>query len=281
MTGSHLHGPGTGAVDLGDFVLGTSIAVVWILLVALYLVAGRAAVLRGRTTWPARRTIAWSVGAAAGLAVSVGPIARAGAESFPVHMAVHLVLGMLVPLLFVLGAPVTLFLRAVPASVGRRYTRLVASAPVRVLAHPLVALALTTVPMVLVYGGGRALDLLHHPVLGPVLHVHFVAAGFLFAYAVIGTDPNPHRASERMRGSVIVVGIAVHGVLAKHLIAVGQQGVPAIEVEQAAQLMYYGGDAVHVLLLGVFCARIYRRTGRRTGRQTGTSGLDRRLSLDI
>ncbi|MEG9249573.1 cytochrome c oxidase assembly protein [Arthrobacter sp. Soc17.1.1.1] len=266
----HPGGAAAGTDALGAFALDTAVVLVWLGLAVAYLLAGRAAALRGRIDWPVRRDAAWLAGCALGLAAGAGPLARAAGSSFTAHMTVHLLLGMLVPLLLVLGAPGTLLLRAVPARTGRRLTRLARSAPLRPAAHPVVATLIVTVPMAL-YWDADALALLHHPVLGPLLHVHFVAAGALFAYAVVGVDPNPHRAAARVRGGAIAGTIAVHAVVAKHLYAVAGSGSWPAGTEQAAQLMYYGGDAVHVLLLGVFCAQAYREGGRDL-RRTAPSG---------
>ncbi|MFJ6000660.1 cytochrome c oxidase assembly protein [Arthrobacter sp. NPDC092385] len=269
MTDHHTGGAGLAPEDLAGFTLGAVVVLVWLGLAVLYLLAVRAAALRGRSAWPVRRSVSWFAGVGLGL-VAVGPLARAAGGSLSAHMAVHLVLGMLVPLLLVLGAPATLFLRAVPGAIGRRYSRVMGAAPVRVVAHPVTAALLATGPMALLYWDGTALGLLHHPVSGPLLHVHFVASGALFAYAVVGVDPNRHRAAVGLRATVIVATIAVHGVVAKHLYAVAGQGLPA-DTEQAAQLMYYGGDAVHALLLVVFCAQVYREGGRRL-RHSGPPG---------
>lgn len=256
---------------IGSFALDTAVVLGWLGLGVLYLLAGRCAVLRGRVGWPVHRSLAWLAGSGLGLLVTTGTPARAAGSSFVAHTAVHLALGMLVPLLLVLGAPATLFLRAVPVAVGRRYSRLVRAAPLRVAAHPVAATLLTAAPLVLLYWNGLALGLVHHPVLGPLLHLHFLASGVLFTYAVVGVDPNPHRAPAWMRGSAIVSSIAVHGVVAKHLYSVGGQSALPSDVEQAAQLMYYGGDAVHVLLLTVFCAQVYRESGRRLHRDAARS----------
>ncbi len=267
----HPGGAGAGAESLGAFALDTAVVLVWLGLAVAYLLAGRAAALRGRTDWPPRRTVAWLTGCGLGLAAGAGPLARAAESSFTAHTAVHLLLGMLVPLLLVLGAPGTLVLRAVPAATGRRLTRLAGSAALRPAVHPVVAALIVTVPMALLYWDAGALALLHHPVIGPLLHIHFVVAGALFAHAVVGVDPNPHRAAVWVRGGAIAGSIAVHAVVAKHLYATAGTGAWPDGAEQAAQLMYYGGDAVHVLLLGVFCAQVYREAGRRL-RRTAPSG---------
>ncbi len=273
----HTGSPTTGVTDPAVFALDAAAGAVWLGLALLYLAAGRAAALRGRDARPLRHSIAWLSGTALGLAVTAGPLARAAATSFTGHMAVHLVLGMVVPLLLVLGAPATAFLRAVPARLGRGYSRMARTAALRLLVHPVTAMLLATVPMALLYWDGTVLAVQHHAVLGPLLHVHFVVSGALFAYAVIGIDPHPQRAPAWIRAGVIVVSIAVHGMVAKHLYAVaGRNGLPA-DTEQAAQLMYYGGDVAHALLLVLFCAQVYRETGRRLSpgrakRRATTSG---------
>jgi putative membrane protein len=260
------HGPTTDAAGEVALLGETAVVVLWVLLAALYLLAGRVAALRGRDGWPVTRTVCWCAGAVLGAAVTAGPLAHAAGTSFTAHTAVHLVLAMVVPVLLVLGAPVTLVLRAVPARTGRRLTGLARSAPLRVLTHPVTAGLLVTAPMAALYWDGSAFWLLHHPLTGPLVHLHFLASGALLAYAVIGTDPNPHRSAPRLRGSVIVASIAVHGVVSKHLYSIaGRPGMPP-DTEQAAQLMYYGGDAAHVLLLVVFCAQVYRRSGARPER---------------
>ncbi|WP_104181273.1 cytochrome c oxidase assembly protein [Arthrobacter sp. B0490] len=272
----HPGGPGgVGAESLGAFAADTAVVLVWLGLAVAYLLAGRAAALRGRTGWPPRRTAAWLTGCGLGLVATGGPVAEAATGSLTAHMAVHLVLGMLVPLLLVLGAPATALLRAVPARVGRGYTGLARSAPFRLAAHPVVAALFVTVPVATLYRDPAGLALLHSPVAGPVLHVHFVVAGTLFAYAVVGVDPNPHRAGVRLRGAVIAGTIAVHAVVAKHLYAVADRGPWPADTEQAAQLMYYGGDAVHVLLLWVFCTQVYREGGRRLRRPAPSSATGR------
>lgn len=260
----HQH-PGTAPVadSLAAYAIGTSIILLGLIIAGLYLLAGRSAALRGRSPWSWRRTASWLTGVGLGVGAMYGSAAAAAGGTFTAHMSAHLVLAMLVPLLLVLGAPVTMLLRAVPVSMGRRITAALRAAPVRVLTHPVAALLINTVPLFAVYWDGRSAVILHHALLGPLVHVHFVAAGFLFTSSVVGIDPNPHRAPVWIRVAVLVASIAAHGVLAKQLYATPQQGVPGADAELAAQVMYYGGDVVHLLLLVVFCAQVYRASGRR------------------
>jgi cytochrome c oxidase assembly factor CtaG len=162
------------------------------------------------------------------------------------HMAQHLLLGMLAPLGLVMGAPVTLLLRKVPP-IRRPLARVLRSTPVHVLAHPVTAALLST-------GGLYAvlltpIDLPHH-----LLHLHYLAAGCLFTWAIAGPDPAPRRPGVRVRAATLVVAGAAHAVLAKYLYA----GADDSASRAAAQLLYYGGDLTEVLLAIALFAGWYR-----------------------
>jgi len=81
-----------------------------------------------------------------------------------------------------------------------------------------------------------------------VVHVHMLMAGYLFAFALIGPDPAPHRPGFAVRAGVLVVAVAAHDVLAKLLYAAPPPGAPVAQAEVAGLLMYYGAAPVHVAL---------------------------------
>lgn len=76
------------------------------------------AVLRLRRrgdSWPPGRLVAWLFGCAA-LVFTTGSGVRAyGSAMFSVHMGEHMTLNMFIPVFLVLGAPITLALRALPS----------------------------------------------------------------------------------------------------------------------------------------------------------------------
>ena len=63
--------------------------------------------------WPIGRTIAWVTGLALLFYTTNGALNAYEQYLFSVHMLGHMMLTMLIPLVLVLGAPVTLALRAV------------------------------------------------------------------------------------------------------------------------------------------------------------------------
>ena len=208
------------------------------LLVVALLVAATAYVLAARRTrWPAGRAVRWLGGTAVATAGLV--VGLAGPQDLRAHAAGHLLLGMVAPLLLVTAAPVTLALRTLPRPRARALGRLLRSRPVAVVSHPAVAALLDTGGMWLMF----RTDLL--TAAPPVLvHVHMLAAGYLFAFSLVGSDPAPHRAGLGTRAAVLVAAVAAHDVLAKLVYA-----TPAAGAETAGLLLYYGGTPVHVVLL--------------------------------
>ncbi|MFC4907187.1 cytochrome c oxidase assembly protein [Actinomadura gamaensis] len=220
---------------------------------------------RGRTRW---RTASLLLGVLL-LAAALSPPVDAWADDdFRGHMAQHLLLGMYAPLFLVLGAPVSLALRYSPRAVGRRIGRLLRSGPVRWLTNPVTALVLSAGGTVLVYATPLYAASTQDETLHMLVHAHFLLAGCLFAWAVAGPDPAPHRAPVMTRLVVLGVAIAVHASLAQVMYA-GFLDLPAepSQIRGGADLMYYGGD-IGELLLALAVLVTWRPARRlRTGRE--------------
>ncbi|WP_424347307.1 cytochrome c oxidase assembly protein [Kocuria sp. CH-021] len=212
---------------------------------------------RHRGPWPAHRSVLWCAGLLCAGAALVGPLADAARTGFTAHMAGHLLLGMAAPLLLVLAAPVTLALRALPVARARAVSRLLRTPPVRVVTHPVVAGLLDAGGLWLLYTTGLY-GLMHtSSLVHAAVHLHVLLAGWVFTAAVVGVDPNPHRGSFPLRAGVLIGFLAFHSALAKHLYGHPPEGVAAPDARAGAQLMYYGGDVVHVALVVVLCAQWY------------------------
>jgi putative membrane protein len=174
-------------------------------------------------------------------------------------MATHLLAGMLAPLLLVLSAPVTLALRTLPVVPARRVSRVLASGPLTVLIHPVTAAALNVGSLWALYATPLGGAMLGDPLLHYLLITHFVFAGYLFTASIVGRDPAPHRASFGLRLVVLLLAVAAHSVLAKHLYAHPPEGSTADSARAGAELMYYGGDLVELVIIVVFFAQWYSR----------------------
>ena len=146
--------------------------------------------------WPAHRTALWVAGCLAlGWVTSGGPAAYAPL-SFSGHMLQHLSLTFAVPLLLVLGAPVTLALRTLPSradhSLGVRETLIMVleSRIVSMLRDPMTAAGLLVGGLIAFYYLPGTFELALSTHTGHVLMtVYFLAAGCLLVSVLVGGNP--------------------------------------------------------------------------------------------
>ncbi|WP_051764630.1 cytochrome c oxidase assembly protein [Streptomyces sp. NRRL F-5135] len=192
------------------FAFGTAAA-------ALLYLAGVRALRRRGDAWPAGRTVSWLLGLAVTVLATMSGLAVYGKVLFSVHMGQHMILAMTVPILLVLGAPVTLALRALPPApkggpAGPREVllKLLHSRYVRTVSHPVVA-------SVLFIGSAFAVSYssLFETLMGSHLgHLamltHFLVVGLLFFWVVIGIDPGPRRPPHLGRLFVLILTMPFH-----------------------------------------------------------------------
>lgn len=215
--------------------------------------------------WKRTRVVCWYAGLLAAGVALIGPIAARAHADFAFHMLGHLLLGMLAPVLLVLGAPVTLTLRALPVGRSRRVVRLLSTPPLATLAHPVTAAMLNLGGLVVLYATDLYAAMHDRAPVHVLVHAHVLFAGYLFTAAMIGIDPVARRPSYLSRAVVLVLALGVHAVLAKWLYAHPPAGVPLDDARAGSLLMYYGGDAVHLALIVVFCAQWFRASQPRPG----------------
>ncbi len=215
-----------------------------LLALLVYLVAaGRAR--RTGPGWQHGRTVAFTVGALLLAYALADP-----AVGFPAHMRQHLLIGMLAPLGLVLGAPLTLLLRTVDVHTGRRVVRLLRSRPARVLSHPVTGLLLTAGGLWVLYLTPLYRATEAYPLAHDLVHLHFLAAGYLFTWSITGPDPGPHRPGVPFRLVVLGVSIVAHATCSQLMYAGLLVDVPAPpeQLRAGATVMYYGGDLAEILL---------------------------------
>lgn len=212
--------------------------------------------------WPVRRTAAFTAGIAALLAAAAGPLPALTHGNFTALALSHVLAGMLGPLLLVTSRPVTLALRTMDPLPSRRLVRMLRSVPARFLAHPVTAAVLSMGGMVLMF----RTPLFDAMRTGLPVHwlvtFHLAAAGYLWTASLIGRDPNPHRASFRLRGAVLILTAAAHNVLAKSLYASPPAGIAADQGQSGAMVLYYAGGAVELTVIVLFWLQWYRKPAR-------------------
>ncbi|MER6347873.1 cytochrome c oxidase assembly protein [Streptomyces sp. NPDC001595] len=261
MIPGHAH-PAAGT-DTGLLAAAAATAIITAVCLAVAGCLAATARLRRRgDAWPRRRDAAFAAGGAVLVYATVVP---PPGGPFTAHVLRHLAVGMVAPLLLVLGRPLTLVLRSLsPGPVRGGLLAVAHSRPAAWLLWPPLAAALDLGGLWLLHRTGLLAATHHRPLLDVAVHLHVLAAGTLFTFAVCRLDPVRGGWGTAGRGATLLAAGWAHAVLAKSLYATPPPGVsvsPA-DLHTGAQLMYYGGDAVEAALAAVLAAQWYAASGR-------------------
>lgn len=162
--------------------------------------------------WPVTRSVCFLIGLILIIVVTATGIGGYGMMLFSAHMVQHMVLSMLAPVMLLLGAPVTLALRALSSTgaVRLRLLTVLHSRAARVLVCPAV-----TIPVFLVSLYGLyftpMLDLAMSTQLGHTwMLAHFLLVGLLFFWPIMGIDPGPRRHGYPTRIAELLITMPFH-----------------------------------------------------------------------
>jgi len=268
--------------------------VVAALVVAAGLYLWGVAVLRRRgVAWSRGRTVAFLAGGLGTIGYALlGWMGVYDDTLFWAHMAQHMTLSMVSPIFLALGAPVTLALRTLPRRPRGWLRAFLHSLPAKLLLNPLVGFALVFgVPFVL-YMTGLYGESLRHDWLHDLLHVHFVVAGCIFFWPLVGVDPVPGRFPHPFRLLLLFVTLPAHAWLGISIMtsktvlagsyyrALGRPWGPSLLQDQSigGGLLWAAGDLVGLLVVAALFfqwARADEREAVRTDRR-----IDRDERLD-
>lgn len=214
--GYDLAGPPTVARILLDWRFDLLFGSAAIVLAAIY-IAGVVRLRRRGDQWPAGRTVAWLLGCGLLLFTTSSGLGRYMPAMFSVHMAAHMLLSMLIPILLVLGAPTTLALRALPATgtgnpPGPREWLLAGlhSRWSRFLTHPVVATVMFVAGFYALYFGGIFDAAVSDHGAHVLMNLHFLMSGYLFYWVVIGIDPTPRPVPPLGKIGMVFASIPLH-----------------------------------------------------------------------
>ena len=205
---------------------------------------------RSARRWNRWRTISLLCGAALLMLAFSPQLLPFAQDDFRKHMLQHLLMAMLAPIGLVMAAPMTLLLRTLPSHYGRMITRALRTSWLMLLSTPVLAMVLNLGGMGALYFTPLYTAMMLHPALHALVDLHFVAAGCLYTWVIAGPDPSPHRPSVPARLVLLGLAVVIHSVLAQLLYAGWHVAVPAstAQLQQSAELMYYGGDISEMLL---------------------------------
>ncbi len=212
---------------------------------------------------PRRRTWCWMAGLGVLLLATQSVIGAYDTTLFTVHMSQHLLLTMVAAPLLLLGAPVTVLLRASSPEVRKRWILPVLhSRVVRTLSNPFVAWTLFAVVMWASHFSPLFDAALENPLIHELEHLMYLGAALLFWWPVIGVDPAPRRLSHPMRIGYLMVGMPFSSFLGLAIFSAttvlythyatlqrnwGQ--TPLDDQAWAGGIMWAGGDLVFLIAM--------------------------------
>lgn len=168
-------------------------------------------------TWSAGRTVSFVVGVLTVMLMMCTSLNDYGMVMFSVHMVQHMVISMLSPILILLGAPITLALRALPVA-ARRGTKgprelllmFLHSRFMRIITHPAFTIPLFIASLYALYFSPIFDFLMGSRTGHTVMMCHFLAVGLVFFWPIMGVDPGPHRPGYLLRMLELFAGMPFH-----------------------------------------------------------------------
>lgn len=183
---------------------------------ALY-IKGVVILSRRKIKWPVGRTISFAFGISLLDYSTSGGLGLYGIFSFQYHMIAHMILSMIAPIFIVLSAPITLALRTLPQ--GRNseergirgwFISILHSKVSMIWTHPIVVLAIFDGSLFALYFTSLFGDLMSSHFGHLLMNLHFIGAGLLFFFVIVGVDPNPRRTHHLVRMVILLAAMSIH-----------------------------------------------------------------------
>ena len=252
-----------------------------------YAMGVRRLAARGRR-WPRARSATFAGGLVLIVVATESGLAQYDRTLFSLHVVQHMLLGMVAPLLLVLGAPITLALQACRRPTQRRLLRTLHSRPFRILTHPAVVWVLFGGTLVALYFTGLYELSLRNDAVHALVHVHFVVVGFLFMGYVLGIDSFASGFGYGARLLYVLVLLPFHAFIGVALLGSDQVlasawysqvvrswGASSLDDQRlGAGILWGAGELVGVAALAIVLYQWMRHEEREGAR------LDRRLDAE-
>ncbi|MGD0320176.1 MAG: cytochrome c oxidase assembly protein [Acidimicrobiales bacterium] len=209
---------------------------------------------RGRR-WSSWRTVSFLVGTLLVVIAVQSGLAAYDDEVFKMHVIQHLILMNFAPILYALGAPMTLALQA-----SSRHTQ---QNLLKVLHHPVIEFVTNPVVVVIAAYGTMLFYFLtsfynfslEHPLVHDFTHLHFLVSGCLFWWLVIGIDPSRWRLSHPAKLGYLAVGVPVTAILGVALTGARTSIAPhfhtVADTQGGGSILWIVGELVTLIAIAI------------------------------
>jgi cytochrome c oxidase assembly factor CtaG len=230
---------------------------------------------RGGVSWSPGRSWWFLTGLGSILLVTVSVVGVYAGTLFWDRAVQNITLLMLTPMFLALGAPLTLLREVLPAPAARRASRVLHSTAARALTFPIVVTVALIAPLFILYLTPLYEASLRSAVVGAVVSVGLVAAGFFYFWTRFRIDPTPRTDPYLLTMAISVAEVIFDGVLglalwlgpliAPHYYQALHRGWgPDLRLDQiiGAGVVWIGGDLAGLPFLAVVVNRMMREDQR-------------------
>ncbi len=288
---------------LGDWTMTPAWWVVMAVATVLYLRGVRCSARTGSTPWPVHRTLSW-FGAMAMLVVSLNSgVAMYAHHVFWVHMLVHLMLIMVIPVLLVVAQPIRLALDTLGPSGAQRLRAVMTHRITRFLTSPAFSVPLYVAVLVGTHLTGFQQAMSAHMWIHTTESVVYLLSGYLLLLPTIGGEFSGHDLSHPVRFVTLLISMGPDTLVGVVLMLTDRPLAPAYgdsrmgwgpsalsDQSIAGAIMWFGGDGLMMLLLVLVAGqwirsethpdpnRPRRQSWLDNARRSATMGFDERAT---
>lgn len=242
--------------------------------------------------WLWWRTMCWLLAMLVVVLAVNSAVAVFGDVLFWVHMAQHLMLIMIVPVLLIWARPIELLCTAGGPRAGARVDAIMHARALRWSGWPVAGLAIYTAVVVLAHlTGFQQLSATHGWVRGIELTVFFLS-GWLFFLPLVGGERQPWSLPYLLRFVLLAAGMGADTLAGVVLMLTSRVLVPAYpaahpgwgptglgDQELAGAIMWFGGDLLMMILMILVAVQWGRAGGEQQGLGNWLEGARRRALL--
>ncbi len=181
--------------------------------------AGYIKIIKRGDNWPVSRLIFWFAGILIAIYVTNTMLGRYAILLFSAHMTVHMILAMVVPILLPLAAPLTLALRVLTPSNHSEVRNLrdwivalINSKYLKVASHPIIAFFIFAAGTWVLYFSPLLTVLMRSHLGHLIMDAHFILAGYLFFWLIIGKDQSPRKIPDVLKLGLVFAAAVFHGI---------------------------------------------------------------------
>lgn len=225
-----------------------------LLLAGWYVRAAQRLRARGRR-WSSWRTASFLSGTVLVVLAAQSGLASYDDSVFTVHVVQHLVLMNFAPILYALGAPMTLALQASSRRTQTVLLRILHHPVVEVLTHPAVVVTMASATMIVYFLTPLYQLSLEHPLLHDYTHLHFLVSGALYWWLVVGLDPSRWHLAHPRKLAMLAVGIPVSAILGVALTGARASVAPLFhtvaDTHTGGSILWVAGELTTLVAMGI------------------------------